>query len=124
MKMRFQFCKQVPSYDTGKVYFARLTSDIKQTDYVLNALCYLLAFPGYFGFNWNALFDFLRDFSWISEKKIVLFHEQLPNIPEEDLKIYLDILNEAALSWGDDDSHELEVVFMECDKARILEIMS
>jgi len=103
MNNQFHFCNQIPSYDTSNVFFARLGRDIKKTDYVINSLCYLLSFPGYFGFNWDALFDCLRDFSWITENKIVLFHEQVPNIPIKDFKIYLNILNDAVLDWRDDD---------------------
>lgn len=123
MGIYFYFCNDIPSYSTSEVYFARLGKEIKKTDYLINALCYLFSFPGYFGFNWNAVFDCLRDFSWVTEKKIVLFHEQIPEIPLEDLKIYLDILNDTVLDWQRDEEHDFEVFFMERDKARVLELM-
>ncbi|MFR9164902.1 MAG: barstar family protein [Dysgonomonas sp.] len=34
-----------------------------------------MRFPNYFGFNWNALLDCLRDFDWIEEKYIILIHD-------------------------------------------------
>ena len=74
-------------------------------------LYYSLDFPGCYGSNWDALYYCLRDFYWITNKKIVLIHEQLPELPVHDLDIYLDILNDAILSWVDDDKHELEVWF-------------
>ncbi|WP_164483624.1 MULTISPECIES: hypothetical protein [Kosakonia] len=36
-----------------------------------------------------------------------------------DLDIYLDILNDAILSWVDDDKHEPEVCFSLSDKEKI-----
>lgn len=49
----------------------------------------------------------------------MLIHEQLPELPLHDLDIYLDILNDAVLSWVDDDKHELEVWFSLSDKEKI-----
>jgi len=49
----------------------------------------------------------------------VLIHEQLPESPVHDLDIYLDILNDAILSWVDDDKHEPEVCFSLSDKQKI-----
>lgn len=85
----------------------------------IKKLYYLLGFPGYYEFNWDALYDCLCDFHWITNKKIVLIHEQLPELPVHDLDIYLDILNDAVLSWVDDDKHQLEVWFSLSDKEKI-----
>lgn len=49
----------------------------------------------------------------------MLIHEQLPELPLHDLDIYLDILNDAVLSWVDDDKHELKVWFSLSDKEKI-----
>lgn len=49
----------------------------------------------------------------------MLIHEQLPESPVHDLDIYLDILNDAILSWVDDDKHEPEVCFSLSDKQKI-----
>ena len=123
MLIEFQFCDQVPSYDTGSVYFARLGKDIGGTDYLINALFYLFVFPGYFGFNWDALSDCLTDFTWINEKHIILYHEELPQILDDDLKIYLKILNRAALVWREDDEHDFTVYFMNDDRKKILQLL-
>ena len=53
-----------------------------------------LQFPEYFGENWDALRDCLRDLSWLSENKVVIYHEELPRlVAEGDLATYLDILH-------------------------------
>lgn len=52
----------------------------------------------------------------------MLIHEQLPELPVHDLDIYLDILNDAILSWVDDDKHEPEVWFSSSDKEKVEDI--
>lgn len=114
--LAFTFINGRVSYNTGEVFFARIDPAINNTEQLLTSLYYLLWFPGYFGFNWNALEDCLNDFDWIREKKIVIVHDVIPQLPEDDLKIYLDILNTAIYDWQDAGQHQLEVVFQEKDK--------
>ena len=57
-------------------------------------------FPGYFGHNWDALLDCLRDFSWKTQRRIVIAHDDLPlSNNEKELRIYLEILETAAKDW-------------------------
>lgn len=57
-------------------------------------------FPDYFGGNWDALLDCLRDFSWVSQKRIVIIHDDLPVANQEDeLRVYLEILETAVNDW-------------------------
>lgn len=119
----FRFIDGPVSYDTGKVFFARLDPLISNTDELLRSLYYLLWFPGYFGFNWNALEDCLRDFSWVSEEKIIIAHDALPNISNDDLKIYLEILRDTVLDWYGYEKHTLKVVFQKKDRERITKIL-
>jgi hypothetical protein len=57
-------------------------------------------FPGYFGGNWDAFLDCLRDFSWISERRIVIAHSDLPLSADNDgARIYLEILATAVNDW-------------------------
>jgi barstar (barnase inhibitor) len=57
-------------------------------------------FPGYFGHNWDALLDCLRDFSWKDQKRIVIAHEDVPLTNwKHDLRIYLEILETAVNDW-------------------------
>jgi len=101
----------------------RVDPSINDTEELLRSLYCLLWFPGYFGFNWNSLYDFLRDLDWISERKVLIVHESLPGIPDSDLRIYLDVLKDCILDWINDEKHQLEVVFHEKDKDKIERLM-
>ena len=76
---------------------------------LLAALAKGLCFPAWFGNNWNALSDCLRDLGWIEAGTIVIFHEDRPALPAADLEIYLDVLAEAVASWQPGEAHALEV---------------
>ena len=62
-----------------------------------------LRFPGYFGWNWDALRNCLLDLTWLDPlpHRIVVIHDDLPFAPgQRELGIYLRILGEAASSPG------------------------
>ncbi|RKT22482.1 guanyl-specific ribonuclease Sa [Paraburkholderia sp. RAU2J] len=90
---------------------------------LLEALASALAFPAYFGSNWDALFDCLRDFSWIAERNIVLVHDDLPALPERELQIYLRVLRDSVLDWSPEEAHRFEVVFKETDREAVEEVL-
>jgi hypothetical protein len=70
-----------------------------------------LELPGYFGFNWDALSDCLRDLHWVGERDVRVHHAELPALPEAELCTYLEVLAEAIASWVDGDAHRLHVSF-------------
>ena len=82
---------------------------ISTTSELLAMLAAQLHFPTWFGCNWNALSDCLRDLSWFEESAVVIFHEDRPAIPPADLEAYLDVLAEAVASWQPGEAHRLEV---------------
>lgn len=58
-----------------------------------------LNFPGYFRHNWDAFEECLRDLSWVSEARVVIYHDALPlagAAHHADLRIYLQILSQVA----------------------------
>ncbi|KHT20540.1 hypothetical protein RC97_00310 [Pectobacterium brasiliense] len=119
----FKFKSPSVSYDTEEVFFVRLDPLISSTDELLKSMYYLLWFPGYFGFNWNSLYDCLRNFEWISYTKIIIEHNSLPDIPYFELKTYLEVLRDAVIDWESDERHQLEIVFDEKDRMRIDNIL-
>lgn len=69
-----------------------------------------LLFP-YFGFNWDALYDCLRDFNWVRQRKIIIIHDDLPKIERHSLKIYINILIDAMNDWKEGEEHSLDIIF-------------
>ncbi len=67
--------------------------------------------PDYFGANWDALDDCLRDLSWLKERVIVISHDGVPRLPAESLRTYLDVLTRAVESWHGEKDHAIIVAF-------------
>ncbi|SRR6266852_8032618 len=76
-----------------------------------------LNLPHYFGFNWDALSDCLRDLGWITQRNVFLIHEDVPSLSGPDLANYLDVLDESVRSWKPKEDHQLVVVFPETCRA-------
>lgn len=65
-----------------------------------------LELPAWTGKNWNALRDVLEDLEWLEARRVFLFHETLPELPAEELRLYLEILDEAVAFWQADGSRQ------------------
>lgn len=113
-----------PSDARAQVFCVIVPGEIHSQEQLLKNMYELLQLPGYFGFNWDALHECLRDLSWIAKHKIVLIHDRLPGLPESQLKIYLEILSDAGLSWKTGEEHQLDVVFPEACRENIKKILA
>jgi Barstar (barnase inhibitor) len=71
-----------------------------------------LAMPEGVGRNWDAFDECLRDLSWVEERKIVLYHRDIP-LEESlaDQQMYLDVLDRASRDWRPGEAHELIAAF-------------
>lgn len=115
----FIFFTDVPSYDTAQVFLLHIDPDITLSEELLRSLYYGLWLPGYFGFNWNALYDSLCDLNWIPRKKTVILHEKLPSLPESEARVYLEVLRDAVQNLATDRQRKLEVIFPESDRLKV-----
>lgn len=120
----FKFIDGNSSYNTADVFYVRMNPDISEKMELLSALKYQLWLPSYFGNNWDALYDCLCDFRWIPFHKIVIDHEKLPNLDDNALQAYLEILRDAIMSWKGDNRHCLEVVFQATEMERIEKLLA
>ena len=100
-----------------------IPKNIHSTDELMKAYYRLLSLPGYFGFNWNALYDCLRDLSWIKTKRVVLIHRDIPIIESEDWIQYVEVLYDSVRDWKLGEDHELIVCFPEKHKQEVLNLI-
>ena len=106
---KFLFKVNPESYDSEKPLVVHLSNVSNKND-LFDKLNAGFIFP-YFGRNWDALYDLLRDFFWISEKRIVLVHDNLPAINSNEFNIYINILQDSISSWENYEEHDFEVIF-------------
>ena len=95
-------------------------SGISDTQDLLRVLAERLRLPTYFGYNWNALSDCLRDLHWVKEHDVVIVHEDVPTIGDADLAQYVGVLAESVESWKVGEEHRLSVIFPRSSRERIL----
>ncbi|RME51843.1 MAG: hypothetical protein D6790_19355 [Caldilineae bacterium] len=105
-------------------YVARLPAKLANKDELLQALYEQLQLPGYFGFNWDALSDCLRDFHWLESRKVVLVHADLPRLTPQECRTYLAILADAVDRWKPEEDHEFRVVFPTAARAEVAAVLA
>ena len=116
---KFNFFHDPEKYNSADTCVAQIPENVCTKDGILECLYIALSFPSYFGFNWDALFECLRDFSWIKERSIVIIHSNVKCIPDDILKIYLEVLNDAINSWEMNSLHNLYVIFNSINEQHI-----
>jgi hypothetical protein len=95
-------------------------SGIETKSELLSFLAGAFPLPDYFGHNWDALEECLRDLSWLDDKKIALLHHDLPLAQEKaEARTYLQILSTAALA-----SARLSVIFPESSRREIAGLLA
>ena len=80
-----------------------LTS-VSDKDQLLGKLASVLAFPQWFGHNWDALEDCLTDLSWRARDRQVLLIEGFENLRvrrPDDFGVLMDILASSAQYWSE-----------------------
>lgn len=112
--------QQIP----GRGYVAHVPSGIYDRHGLFSALKAELQFPSYFGDNWDALADCLRDLSWISEHRVIIWHDELPRMDDQSLRIYLSVLLESIKDWKEGEAHELVVIFPPDSQARATSLVA
>jgi hypothetical protein len=70
---------------SGSVYVVRLDGQGMPDEMsVFQQFCESLKFPEYFGWNWNAFYDCLRDLQWLSSDRHIVIIESAESVLSED----------------------------------------
>lgn len=56
----------------------RLSANFEDEKQLFDLLTRELHLPDYFGGNWDAFDELLHDFWWVSQKRIIMIHDDLP----------------------------------------------
>lgn len=103
---------------------AHVPSGIAAKAALLDELSRALRFPDYFGGNWDALEECIRDLSWIQPGPVVLRHNDLPLVKDlANSKTYLSILSDAVDEWTRAPDRDLVVVFPREARAHIARVL-
>lgn len=108
-------------------WYVEINGSAQGKEGLFDELSKKLNFPSYFGCNWDALNDLLRDFHWVKSRGIYLSHKVVPELSTEELRKYLKILANAVRDWNIDEkhsSHELIVKFPEGSKGQVEKILN
>jgi len=109
------------------VFTAELREGIRNSTDLLRELGFKLRFPDYFGVNWNALEECIRDLSWLPRGSLALEHRDLPLAGDsEGQKIYLSIRSDASQKrWTLPEQRipDLMVIFPPSTRKQIKELL-
>ncbi len=103
----------------GDALVVRIDSGIRSPKQIFDLFYHSLSLPGYFGFNWNALFDCLCDLHWIDKRTVAIVHDELPQLSGLEMTTYLSLLSESAVDWHPWEDHSVQVVFNDKDRASV-----
>lgn len=118
----FYFVDDPAAYRNAEALVVRVPLAARGKEKLLGVLSGSLRFPKYFGWNWDALEECLRDLSWLRNvRRVAIVHEGLPLSPREgQLRTYLGILVDAmALRRAEPDGLQLVVVFPTAARAAV-----
>jgi RNAse (barnase) inhibitor barstar len=105
---------------SGDGFYVRLPAGIQDKAGLLSAFYEAARFPAYFGNNWDALNDCLRDFSWVEQQRVTIIHDDIPMSGHaDDLLTYLEILDAGVKFWRQNEHHNLTIIFPKWARATI-----
>ena len=93
----FLFSDDPAAYRAESALVVRIPAKARGKEKLLSVLAAKLRFPSYFGHNWDALEECLRDLSWLGDRpRVVIVHEAFPfSAAGDSLATYQSILADA-----------------------------
>ena len=119
----FHFVAEPALFRSEDGHIGRIPAGVSGKEQLMRVLEETLRFPDYFGRNWDALSDCLRDLSWLPSGRVNLVHDALPDLSSNGLRTYVDVLATAVGDWQPQECYELVVIFADGDRHRVLELL-
>ena len=115
----FEFSHERPS-QSGATLLIRIPAGINRKRKLLAEFARQLRFPLYFGWNWDAFEENLRDLSWLDGvTSVVLLHRDVPFARSPDQReTYLAILRDR-IAWSHPRSPSICVIFPQSTKDEV-----
>jgi RNAse (barnase) inhibitor barstar len=106
------FTSELFDSPSGVIAEVLIPQRISETEDLFAALAEGLHFPWYFGYNFDALWECIRDLSWLPPGTVIIRHQDVPLAADNrDASTYVGILNESVKFWHSRDEHELVAQF-------------
>jgi RNAse (barnase) inhibitor barstar len=99
--------------DARDTVLVQIPEDLASFDELSIQIKEQLGLPDYYGNNWNALSDCLRDLHWVSEHRVIFVNAGRVFKQDWQWKTYLEVLKECVDSWKETDEHSFIVYFPE-----------
>jgi RNAse (barnase) inhibitor barstar len=109
----FSFEPSKIEIDPEADFIMQVPAGVTKKDELLEAFRRGLSLPDYFGYNWDSLDECLRDLAWIKRRRVIIIHQDLPQLDAKQLEAYLEVLADSARDWKPGEDHELIVAFPE-----------
>jgi Barstar (barnase inhibitor) len=98
MALSFEYVDHVTT--DAEDFILRIPAGIRSAADLFDALDSAGRFPDYFGANWGAVYDCLRDFSWITNRNVIIVHSDVPLASDPTAcRVYLEILQGSIAAW-------------------------
>ncbi len=126
MLVGFRFIDDPEGFSDPQALVVRIPRGLRSRRGLFEILKRELRLPAYFGDNWDALEECLRDLGWLREpRRIVLVHESIPFADDAEKRAtYLKILRDSIAEWKAEDPHEILAVFPGSSQPEIKTILS
>lgn len=109
----FRFVDDPATWTDREARVVRIARGVRSKRALLTEYARQLRLPDYFGWNWDALDECLRDLHWLPDvRRIALLHDGLPlHRGSRGRRTYVQLLQGAVAAWAAGDQHELIAVF-------------
>jgi hypothetical protein len=108
----FEFIDSPANFRDPQAIIVRIPRGIRSRQKLFAIYASTLRFPKYFGWNWDAFEECLRDLSWLPlDKPAVVVHEELPfGAGGDNRRVYFEVLRDVLESHASQKCRTLRII--------------